>query len=155
MSRFEGGPHSLKAYPSAGTDDQNSRHARQCSCRTRHSFVMCDLGSRIARWMGGLNTAAEALIGPDTLVSTSMSAMRTSPVAPHMSAFGARALHMSAFGGSVSPSDSTRLGLLGEPVTAAHLIEVLPATRRNVLPLELFRFWLTTEKLKRVLVHAA
>src|SRR5262245_17013987 len=66
MSRFEGGPHSLKANPSAGTDDQNSRHARQCSCRTRHSFVMCDLGSRIARWMGGLNTAAEARIGPDT-----------------------------------------------------------------------------------------
>src|SRR5262245_41256725 len=27
MSRFEGGLHSLKANPSAGTDDQNSRHA--------------------------------------------------------------------------------------------------------------------------------
>jgi hypothetical protein len=26
-------------------------------------IVMCDLGNRIARWMGGLNTAAEALIG--------------------------------------------------------------------------------------------
>src|SRR5215468_6591668 len=28
MSRLEGGLHSLKANPSAGTDDQNSRHAR-------------------------------------------------------------------------------------------------------------------------------
>jgi hypothetical protein len=30
------------------------------------THFMCDLGSRIARWMGGLNAAAEALIGPDT-----------------------------------------------------------------------------------------
>ena len=29
-------------------------------------IVMCDLGSRIARWMGVLNTAAGAQIGPDT-----------------------------------------------------------------------------------------
>jgi len=37
MSRFEGGLHGLKANPSAGADDQNCRHARQYSCRNRHS----------------------------------------------------------------------------------------------------------------------
>src|SRR6516164_3969722 len=37
MSRFEGGLQGLKANPSAGADDQNCRHARQCSCRTGHS----------------------------------------------------------------------------------------------------------------------
>jgi len=37
MSRFEGGLYGLKANPSTCTDDQNSRHARHCSCRTPHS----------------------------------------------------------------------------------------------------------------------
>src|SRR5215469_1296429 len=57
MSRFEGGLQGFKANPSAGADDQNCRHARQCSCRTRYSSscVMCGLGSDTARWMRGLN----------------------------------------------------------------------------------------------------
>ena len=37
-------------------------------------ILMCDLGGRIARWMGGLNTAAEALIGQTNVASTHMSA---------------------------------------------------------------------------------
>ena len=59
MSRFEGG--GLKANPSAGADDQNCPHARQCSYRTRHSSscVMCGLGNRTARWTRGL-TARDA-----------------------------------------------------------------------------------------------
>src|SRR5262245_1599504 len=51
MSRFEGGLHGLKANPSAGADDQNSRHAVDPSL-----IVMCDLGSRTARW--GLDVSA-------------------------------------------------------------------------------------------------
>ena len=55
LSRFEGGLQGLKANPSAGADDQNCRHARQCSCRTRHSSscVMCGLGNGTARWTRG------------------------------------------------------------------------------------------------------
>jgi hypothetical protein len=41
-------------------------------------IVMCDLGGRIARWMGGLNTAAEALIGQTHVASTPMSALALS-----------------------------------------------------------------------------
>jgi len=37
-------------------------------------IVMCDLGGLIARWMGDLNTAAEALIGQTHVASTPMSA---------------------------------------------------------------------------------
>src|SRR5262245_57729581 len=51
-------------------------------------IVMCDLGGRIARWMGGLNTAAEPLIGQ--IQWTPMSAFgpkRTFVFALHMSAF--------------------------------------------------------------------
>src|SRR5262249_15886477 len=66
MSRFEGGLHGLKANPSAGADDQNCCHTRQCSRRTLPPIVMCDLGSRTARWTCGLNMPADALIVPDT-----------------------------------------------------------------------------------------
>ena len=66
MSRFEGGLQGLKANPSAGADDQNRRHARQCSYRTRHSSlcVMCGLGNRTARWTRGLTTPADSLTSP-------------------------------------------------------------------------------------------
>src|SRR5262245_40013536 len=55
-------------------------------------IVMCDLGGRIARWMGGLNTAAEPLIGQ--IQWTPMSAFgpkRTCVAALHESAFGGKA----------------------------------------------------------------
>jgi hypothetical protein len=92
MSRFEGGLHSLKANPSTGTNDQNSRHARSMLVSDPPLIVMCNLGGRIARWMGGLNTAAEALIGQ--IQWTPMSAFgpkRTCTAALHMSAFGGKA----------------------------------------------------------------
>jgi hypothetical protein len=57
-------------------------------------IVMCDLGGRIARWMGGLNTAAEALIGQTHVASTPMSAFgpkRTFHLQCRMSAFGGKA----------------------------------------------------------------
>ena len=57
-----------KENNSAGADDQNCRHARQCSCRTRHSSscVMCGLGNRTARWTRGLTTPADSLTSPQS-----------------------------------------------------------------------------------------
>ena len=62
LSRFEGGLQGLKANPSAGADDQNCRHGRQCSCRTRRSSscVMCGLGNRTARWTRDALTSPES-----------------------------------------------------------------------------------------------
>jgi hypothetical protein len=64
--KSKGGLHGLKANPSAGADDQNCRHARQCSCQTRHSSscVMCGLGNRTARWARGLTMPADSLTSP-------------------------------------------------------------------------------------------
>src|SRR6516165_4112704 len=89
MSRFEGGLQGVKANPSAGADDQNCRHARQCSCRTRHSSscVMCGLGNRTARWTRGSTTPRRLTnFGHPTLVvrpDTSRSCHRVGCTNPH------------------------------------------------------------------------
>src|SRR5215471_11955762 len=55
MPRLEGGPQGLKADPSARADDQDYRHG------PAWLTVMCDAGSRTARWAGGLKRVSRAV----------------------------------------------------------------------------------------------
>src|SRR5262249_3092508 len=50
MSRLQGGLHGLKADPSACTDDQDFRHGVMLPVGPAWLTVMCDVGSRTARW---------------------------------------------------------------------------------------------------------
>jgi hypothetical protein len=61
MPRLEGGLHSLKADPSAGADDQDSRHGIMLPLRPAWLTVMCDAGSRPARWADGLKRVSKAV----------------------------------------------------------------------------------------------
>src|SRR5262249_39598973 len=54
MPRLEGGPHGLKADPSARADDQDYRHGVMLPVGPAWLTVMCDAGSRTARWAGRL-----------------------------------------------------------------------------------------------------
>jgi hypothetical protein len=104
MSRFEGGLHSLKANPSTGTNDQNSRHARSMLVSDPPLIVMCNLGGRIARWMG-FEHGCRSTDRSEHEASTPMSAFgpkRTIEKARLMSLSGVKrtcpfALHMSAY----------------------------------------------------------
>jgi hypothetical protein len=60
MPRLEGGLHGLKADPSAGADDQDCRHGVMLPVRPAWLTVMCDAGSRTARWAGGLKRVSKA-----------------------------------------------------------------------------------------------
>src|SRR6516165_4845153 len=59
MPRLERGPHGLKADPSARADDQDYRHGVMLPLGPAWLTVMCDAGSRTARWAGGLTGARE------------------------------------------------------------------------------------------------
>src|SRR5262249_50527506 len=54
MPRLEGGLHGLKADSSARADDQDYRHGVMLPVGPAWLTVMCDAGSRTARWAGGL-----------------------------------------------------------------------------------------------------
>jgi hypothetical protein len=54
MPRLEGGHHGLKADPSARANDQDYRHGITLLVGPAWLSVMCDAGSRTARWAGGL-----------------------------------------------------------------------------------------------------
>ena len=55
MSRLQGGLHGLKADPSARTDYQDFRHGVMLPVGPAWLTVMCDAGSRTARWADRLN----------------------------------------------------------------------------------------------------
>ena len=61
MPRLEGGPHGLKADPSARADDQDYRHGVMLPVGPAWLTVMCDAGSRTARWAGGLKRVSKAV----------------------------------------------------------------------------------------------
>ena len=61
MSRREGGPHGLKADPSTRADDQDYRHGVMLPVGPAWLTVMCDAGSRPARWAGGLKRVSKAV----------------------------------------------------------------------------------------------
>ena len=61
MSRREGGPHGLKADPSTRADDQDYRHGVMLPVGPAWLTVMCDAGSRPARWTGGLKRVSKAV----------------------------------------------------------------------------------------------
>jgi hypothetical protein len=61
MPPFDGGPHGLKADPSARADDQDYRHGVMLLVGPAWLTVMCDAGSRTARWAGGLKSVSEAV----------------------------------------------------------------------------------------------
>src|SRR6516165_719078 len=61
MPRLEGGPHGLKADPSARVDDQDYRHGVMLPVGPAWLTVMCDAGSRTARWAGGLKRVSRAV----------------------------------------------------------------------------------------------
>ena len=61
MPRLEGGPHGLKADPSARADDQDYRHGVMLPVGPAWLTVMCDAGSRTARWAGGLKRVSRAV----------------------------------------------------------------------------------------------
>jgi hypothetical protein len=54
MSRLEGGLHGLKADSPARADDQDFRHGVMLLVGPAWLTVMCNAGSRTARWAGGL-----------------------------------------------------------------------------------------------------
>jgi len=56
MPRLEGGPHGLKADPSARADDQDYRHGVMLPVGPAWLTVMCDADSRPARRAGGFET---------------------------------------------------------------------------------------------------
>src|SRR6516164_2620566 len=57
----EGGLHGLKPDPSARADDQNCRHGVMLPFGSAWLSVMCDAGSRTARWVDGLKRAFRPL----------------------------------------------------------------------------------------------
>src|SRR5215467_3306359 len=61
MPRLEGGPHRLKADPSARADDQDYRHGVMLPVGPAWLTVMCDAGSCTARWAGGLKSVSRAI----------------------------------------------------------------------------------------------
>jgi len=61
MPRLEGGPHGLKADPSARADDQDYRHGVMLPVGPAWLTVMCDAGSRTARWASGLKRVSRAV----------------------------------------------------------------------------------------------
>src|SRR5215467_7250511 len=61
MPRLEGGPHGLKADPSARADDQDYRHGVMLPVGRAWLTVMCDAGSCTARWAGGLKRVSRAV----------------------------------------------------------------------------------------------
>src|SRR5262249_21065122 len=61
MPRLEGGPQGLKADPSARADDQDYRHGVMLPVGPAWLTVMCDAGSRTARWAGGLKRVSRAV----------------------------------------------------------------------------------------------
>ena len=61
MSRREGGPHGLKADPSTRADDQDYRHGVMLPVGPAWLTVMCDAGSRPARWTGGLKRVSKVV----------------------------------------------------------------------------------------------
>src|SRR5216684_4030780 len=61
MPRLEGGPHGLKADPSARADDQDYRHGVMLPVGPAWLTVMCDADSRTARWAGGLKRVSRAV----------------------------------------------------------------------------------------------
>jgi hypothetical protein len=90
MPRLEGSLHGLKADPSARADDQDCRHGVMLPVEPAWLTVMCDAGSRTARWAGGLKRVSvlqpvEQIVGPPRLVRPVASswryrrARRTSP----------------------------------------------------------------------------
>src|SRR5262245_4406099 len=64
MPRLEGGPHGLKADPSARADDQDYRHGVMLPVGPAWLTVMCDAGSCTARWAGGLKSVSRAVAVP-------------------------------------------------------------------------------------------
>src|SRR6266478_1353542 len=52
MPRLEGGPHGLKAEPSARADDKDYLHGVMLPVGPAWLTVMCDAGTRTARWAG-------------------------------------------------------------------------------------------------------
>src|SRR5262249_583087 len=58
----EGGLHGLKPDPSARADDQNCRHGVMLPVGSAWLSVMCDAGSRTARWVDGLKRAFRAVV---------------------------------------------------------------------------------------------
>jgi hypothetical protein len=60
MPRLEGGLHGLKADPSARADDQDCCNCVMLPGRPAWLTVMCDAGSRPARWADGLKRASKA-----------------------------------------------------------------------------------------------
>src|SRR6266446_7852076 len=62
MPRLEGGLYGLKADPSARADDQNCRHGVMLPVGSAWLSVMCDAGSRTARWVDGLKRAFRAVV---------------------------------------------------------------------------------------------
>jgi hypothetical protein len=61
MPRLKGGLYGLKADPSAGADDQDCRHGVMLPVGPAWLTVMCDAGSRAARWAGGLKRVSKAV----------------------------------------------------------------------------------------------
>src|SRR5215510_14018916 len=64
MPRLEGGPHGLKADPSARADDQDYRHGVMLPVGPAWLTVMCDAGSRTARWAGSATARQSSLACP-------------------------------------------------------------------------------------------
>ena len=63
MPGLKGGLHGLKADPSARADDQDARHGVMLPVELAWRIVMCDAGSRTARWAGGLKLVSKAVAG--------------------------------------------------------------------------------------------
>src|SRR5215831_1212443 len=58
----EGGLYCLKPDPSARADDQNCRHGLMLPVGSAWLSVMCDAGSRTARWVDGLKRAFRVVV---------------------------------------------------------------------------------------------
>src|SRR5262249_14864870 len=63
MPRLEAGPHGFKADPSARADDQDYRHGVMLPVGPAWLTVMCDAGSRTARWAGRLEKRFQGRCG--------------------------------------------------------------------------------------------
>src|SRR5215467_6026629 len=85
MPRLEGGLHGLKADSSARADDQDYRHGVMLPVGPAWLTVMCDAGSRTARWAGGLKSVSRAVAvarrAPGRATRSGSATARQSPLA--------------------------------------------------------------------------
>src|SRR6516164_1658813 len=120
MPRLEGGPHGLKADPSARAGDQDYRHGVMLPVGPAWLTVMCDAGSCTARWASGLKRVSRAVAvarrAPGRATRSGSATARQSSLAcpfskPHPREFHLLTLHLPTAGkGMLAECGGARAG---------------------------------------------